>query len=74
MREMQASTPDSKLSKATFRTPCLRALKSVLGALNLQTIGVALQTLATRLQDTNTPMDKMMLLLETTMTWLVPSP
>jgi hypothetical protein len=52
----------------------LGALKSILSSLNLQTIGVALRTLATRLQDANNPMDKMMILLETMMTCFVPSP
>ena len=52
----------------------LGSLKSILTALNLQNIGVALRTLATRLTETRAPMDKMMLIVETLLTCFVTSP
>jgi hypothetical protein len=70
--QVGAQNPDRQ--EETSLPSLLGALKSILSSLNLQTIGVALRTLATRLQDANNPLDQMMLILETIMTCYVPSP
>jgi hypothetical protein len=50
------------------------SLKSIFSSLNLQTISVALRTLATRLHDARDTMDKMMLLFDTIMACFTTSP
>lgn len=50
------------------------SLKSIFSSLNLQTISVALRTLATRLHDARDPMDKMILLFDTIMACFTTSP
>lgn len=52
----------------------LGSIKSILASLNLQNIGVALRTLATRLPEAKAPMDKLMLIFETLITFFVTSP
>jgi hypothetical protein len=72
MGQVAAQNPDRQ--EETSLPSLLGALKSILSSLNLQSIGVALRILATRLQDTNNPLDKMMLIVETMMTCFVPAP
>jgi hypothetical protein len=52
----------------------LGSIKSILSSLNLQTISVALRTLALRLHKARDPLDKMMFIIDTIMTCFVTSP
>jgi hypothetical protein len=69
------SLQNRPLNRKNFPIPSLiDALKSIITTLNLHKIGAEMRTLATRLQAASTPIDKLLLIVDTALSYLAKSP